>query len=76
MDTKRYGRSSQTAIARVKTLSQNARSLAKWIENNPNKFYRHIDCPDVADDKPLTMEESCIALGLACESKKQCHSSL
>ncbi|MEC5721033.1 integrase [Klebsiella michiganensis] len=66
----------KTAIARVKTLSQNARSLAKWIENNPNKFYRHIDCPDVADDKPLTMEESCIALGLACESKKQCHSSL
>jgi hypothetical protein len=51
-------------------LSENARQLAKWIEKHPNKFYRHANCPDVADDEPLTMEQSCMALGLAHDSKK------
>ncbi|EFJ8098254.1 integrase [Escherichia coli] len=66
----------KTAIARTKMLSENARQLAKWIEIHPDKFYRHANCPDVADDEPLTMEQSCMALGLACKSKKQCRSSL
>ena len=66
----------KTAIARAKMLSNNARQLAKWIEKHPDKFYRHANCPDVADNEPLTMEQSCMALGLICGSKKQCRSSL
>ncbi|EPK4611300.1 integrase [Yersinia enterocolitica] len=66
----------KTAITRTKMLSENARQLARWIEIHPDKFYRHANCPDVTDDEPLTMEQSCMALGLACESKKQCRSSL
>ncbi|HAX2438205.1 integrase [Escherichia coli] len=66
----------KTAVARIKMLTDNARQLAKWIESHPNRFYRHANCPDVADDEPLTAEQSCMALGLVSESKKQCRSSL
>ena len=66
----------KTAVARIKMLTENARQLAKWIESYPNRFYRHANCPDVADDEPLTIEQSCMALGLVSESKKQCRSSL
>ncbi|EBA6833965.1 integrase [Salmonella enterica] len=66
----------KTAVARIKMLTENARQLAKWIESHPNRFYRHANCPDVADDEPLTAEQSCMALGLVSESKKQCRSSL
>ena len=66
----------KTAIARAKKLSEDARQLAKWIEKHPNKFYRHASCPDIADDEPLTMEQACMALGFAHDSKKTCRSSL
>ncbi len=66
----------KTAIARAKKLSENARQLAKWIEKNPNKFYRHASCPDVADDEPLSMEQACMALGFAHDSQKTSRSSL
>ena len=66
----------KTAVARAKMLSENARQLAKGIEKHPDKFYRHANCPDVADDELLTMEQACMALGLVCESRKQCHTSL
>ena len=66
----------KTAVARAKMLSENARQLAKGIEKHPDKFYRHANCPDVADDELLTMEQACMALGLICESRKQCHTSL
>ncbi|NMU24744.1 integrase, partial [Vibrio parahaemolyticus] len=61
----------KTAVARAKMLSENARQLAKGIEKHPDKFYRHANCPDVADDELLTMEQACMALGLVCESRKQ-----
>jgi hypothetical protein len=64
------------AVRRISRISENARKLAKWIENNPAKFYRHPGCPDVADDFPLTMEQSCKALGLAHGSRKECLTSL
>lgn len=64
------------AIRRIKRLSQNARQLAKWIENNPDKFFRHPGCPNVSEDTPLTMKEACKALGLEHSSKKACRTSL
>ncbi|MGY3912980.1 hypothetical protein [Aeromonas piscicola] len=66
----------KTAVARAQCLSKNARQLAKWIEKNPDKFYRHANCPDVTDDEPLTMEQACMALGFAHGTKKACRSSL
>lgn len=64
------------AVRRLAILSDNARRLAKWIEENPSRFYRHPECPKVADDAPLTMEQACEALGLAHGSKKECSTSL
>ena len=54
----------KTAVKRAKKLSSEARKLATWIENNPDKFYRHKNCPKVADDEPLTATQACQALGL------------
>ncbi|WP_349886343.1 integrase [Pantoea ananatis] len=66
----------KTAISRLKRLSENARNLAKWIEEHPDRFYRHPNCPDVADNEPLTMEQTCKALCLAHSSKMECRTSL
>ncbi len=62
----------KAAVARAKMLSENARRLARWIEKYPDKFYHHANCPDVADDEPLTMEQACMALGFAHHSQNTC----
>ncbi|WP_256125249.1 integrase [Photorhabdus luminescens] len=64
------------AVRRAKKLSAEARKLAEWIEKNPNKFYRHKDCPNISDDTPLTMKQACQALGLASDTVKNCRSGL
>ncbi len=52
------------AVSRQKKLSANARALAAWVEDYPEKFYRHENCPEVADDEPLTLKQAQQALGL------------
>lgn len=64
------------AVRRLTLLSENARQLAKWIENNPTKFYRHAGCPQEADDAPLSIEQACMALGLAHDTRSTCKSGL
>lgn len=64
------------AIRRIVEITEESRKLAKWIECNPNKFYRHLKCPEVAETEPLSMVQACQALGLAHETKKQCVTSL
>lgn len=64
------------AVKRAKILSLEARQLAKWIEDNPKEFYRHKDCPNVAEATRLTMMQACQALGLSHESIKSCRTSL
>ncbi|MGA8728995.1 MAG: hypothetical protein WB608_09610 [Terracidiphilus sp.] len=51
------------AIRRIRTITDEPRRLAKWIESETTRFFRHSTCPDVADDVPLTLEEACAALG-------------
>lgn len=51
------------AVSRLKKLSANARALAAWVEDHPEKFYRHENCPEVADDEPLTLKQAQQALG-------------
>jgi len=64
------------AITRITLLTHESRKLAKWIEDKPEKFYRHPECPNVADDKPLTVIEACRAIGLVSADKRSAQSSL
>ena len=51
------------AIRRLRTMTDEARRIALWYEKNPDKFYRHPDCPNVADDDYLTINQRTQALG-------------
>ena len=64
------------AISRLTELTAESRRLAKWVENNPEEFYRHENCPSVDENKPLTMKDACLALGMANETEKACKTSL
>ena len=55
----------EEAIGRLTELSAEGRKLAKWYEENPNKFYSHEECPNVGEHDPLSDEQVCLALGLA-----------
>jgi hypothetical protein len=56
---------SKEAVRRLTELSAPGRALARWMENNPDKFYRHSDCPNVSETAELTDAQICSALGLA-----------
>lgn len=64
------------AINRIQQLTNESRQLAKWIESNPDKFYRHAECPNVPDNLPLTSIQVCKALGFACHNNQPARSSL
>lgn len=51
------------AVSRLTLLSTKGRKLAKWCEEQPEKFYRHDKCPAVGDDVPLTAGQICDAMG-------------
>lgn len=57
----------QIAIERLRTATEEARNLARWMEDpaTKNKFYRHLNCPNVADDALLTTQQVVQALGFA-----------
>ena len=52
------------ALRRIRALTEDARKLALWIENNPELFYRHTNCPTVTENEPLSAEQAAQALGL------------
>lgn len=58
------------AVRRLAELSSDGRKLAKWYEENPSRFYRHDDCPDVSETSPLSNEQVCLALGLLWAGNK------
>jgi hypothetical protein len=58
------------AIRRLTAITEESRRLARYMETNPAKFYRHASCPDVPDDQELTSEQVIHALGF--QSKKSC----
>ncbi len=64
------------AIKRVRELTTESRELAKWIEKNPDKFYRHPNCPNVTENEQLSIIQVSQALGLACDTNKAARSSL
>jgi hypothetical protein len=64
------------AVIRITELTAESRRVANWVEKNPAKFYRHANCPNVADDQLLTAVQVCQALGLVCNTKHKAQSSL
>jgi len=52
-----------TAIQRLAKITEEGRALARYLETNPSKFYRHVNCPNVPDDQELTSEQVVQALG-------------
>jgi hypothetical protein len=59
------------AVRRIKALTDEPRRLAKWIEDQPELFYRHQKCPDVGEFQPLTAMEAAAALGLIAFNSRQ-----
>ncbi len=53
------------AIRRLTEMTKDGRRLARYMEGNPTKFYRHAKCPNVPDDQELTPEQITEALGFA-----------
>lgn len=66
----------QKAVLRLLKLSENARSLARWCERSPDKFYRHPLCPEVDEHEPLDVRQVCHALGYRLDDKGQCINKL
>ncbi|XGA78619.1 hypothetical protein OR573_08755 [Halomonas sp. CH40] len=60
------------AVERLKRITEEGRQLARYMEGNPTKFYRHENCPDVSDHQELTRDQVAAALGLldasSCET--------
>lgn len=54
------------AIERLVAMGSEARKLARHLENPATcgRFYRHSECPSVPDDRLLTRDEVCQALGI------------
>ncbi|AZR82852.1 integrase [Thiomicrospira sp. S5] len=64
------------SIARIKSLTEPARYLAKWIEGNPRSFYPHRGCPKVNSNTKLTAIEAAMALGFVARDKNSAQTSL
>lgn len=52
------------AIRRLTEMTKEGRRLARHMETNPSKFYRHEKCPNVPDDQLLTPKQVSQALGI------------
>lgn len=52
------------AVRRIRTLTEEGRKLALWVEENPAQFYRHDNCPNLAENELLNVEQASEALGL------------
>lgn len=55
----------EEAIRRVRKLTHEGRSYAKWLEEHPDEFPAHSKLPNKNQDASLTIEEACDALMLS-----------
>lgn len=60
----------ERAIRMLRDITEEGRKLARHLEDPRTKgrFYRHENCPNVADDHPLTKAQVCYALGFSTAS--------
>ncbi len=54
----------QEAIGRIRRVTEEARRLAAWLEDNPERFFPHESSPDIRETRPLSGQEVLNALGL------------
>lgn len=66
----------QEAISRVRYMTEEARRIASWYENHPDKFYEHVSCPDVAENQPLTVLQTAQAIGIQSEKLSEVKTTL
>lgn len=55
----------QQAIANVRHVTAEARQLAAWMEDNPQRFFPHEGAPSVSENQPLSRQQVFDALGLS-----------
>jgi hypothetical protein len=61
----------QEAIGRIREMTKEARWLASWLEDRPDEFPRHPNCPDVGEDQMLSVWEIGDALGLSTSNESR-----
>lgn len=59
------------AIRRLRCLGEKARKIALWHEQNPRRFFRHSNCPDVSETEPLSYKQVALAMGWTIASDRQ-----
>lgn len=64
------------AMRRIRSITEDGRWLARWLEDRPTEFPRHKMCPDVAEAAPLTNAEAACAIGIYSEDDSYCASEL
>lgn len=64
------------AVARLREATAQGRLLAAWLENHPDKFYRHPLCPDVSEDQLLSAVQVADALGFASREDRYIRAEL
>lgn len=60
----------EIALDRLKRMTEEARNLARWMEDPKTNsyFYRHAKCPNVDENDLLTTKQVCEALGISFTS--------
>ncbi|KII37172.1 integrase [Pseudomonas fluorescens] len=51
------------SIKRLSEITEESRCLARYMETEPQHFYRHSNCPNIADDDELSKNQLMQALG-------------
>lgn len=74
------------AFRRIREITTEARGFAQYVEDQlalqlkdpsaPLRFYRHANCPNIPDDKPLSALEAAYALGSQCSTEKNARAIL
>jgi hypothetical protein len=58
----------QEAIAKIRKVTDEARRIAQWYEDNPNEIYLRKQCVHLSEQEYLTMKELAEILGFASKS--------
>lgn len=66
----------QEAIKRIRLLTNEARNIAKWHEDNPKQFYHHSGCPDADENLPLSIVDAGMAIGIPAKDTQHIRTEL
>ena len=66
----------QEAVRRVREMTIEARRIASWLEQYPDRFYRHSTCPQVEETCPLSVMNAAAAVGINKDDTQYCRTEL